>query len=79
MASFLEGTDDVLDPFFDEFGGGDAIGPRSLRSLAERIADLRRREGVHATFAPKGRGPVVLPTPHLLLRGSARIPLRITG
>jgi len=63
-----------------ESGGDEAEpGPRSLRSLARRIARLGRREGLHGTFSARGRGPVVLPTPRLRLRGTARVPLRVVG
>ncbi len=77
--SLLEGSEESFDLFFDDFGSqSSAAGPRSIDALAETIAGFRRREGLRATFAGKGRGPVVLPTPRLLLRGSARVPLRIT-
>ena len=69
----------VLD---EDDGGGpdeDGSGPRSLRSLARRIARLGRREGLHGTFSAKGRGPVVHPPPRLRLRGGARVPLRVVG
>ncbi len=78
--SLLEGSEDSFDLFFGAFGGErEGAGPRSIDALAKEIAGLRRREGLRATFRPKGRGPVVLPTPRLLLRGSARVPLRVTG
>ena len=72
------GGDALLDLLLDEFGGaGGGGGPRSLDALAEEIGAFRRREGLRGTFARKGKGPVVLPTPRLLLRGSARVPLRV--
>ena len=78
-ASLLDGSEESFDLFFDDFGSqSSGAGPRSIDALAETIAGFRRREGLRATFAGKGRGPVVLPTPRLLLRGSARVPLRIT-
>jgi len=80
--SLLEGSEaGLLELFFEGFGGGGGggAGPRSLDALAEAIAGFRRRDGLRATFARKGRGPVVLPTPRLLLRGSARVALRVTG
>jgi len=76
--SLLGGGGDLLDLFFDEFdGSGEEAGPRSIDALAEAIAAFKRPDGLHATFARKGRGPVVLPTPRLLLRGSARVPIRV--
>ena len=76
--SVLGGSEDILDLFFEDFGGGgDGVGPRSVGALAEKIAGFRRREGLRATFARKGKGPVVLPTPRLLLRGSASVSLRV--
>lgn len=78
-ASLLEGSEESFDLFFEDFGSQSSrAGPRSIDALAEKIAALRGREGLRATFAGKGRGPVVLPTPRLLLRGSAQVPLRIT-
>lgn len=71
--------DSLIDLLFEDFGAGTGAGPRSLGELVKRIEAFRRRDGLRATFASKGRGPVVLPTPELLLRGRARVPLRITG
>jgi len=47
-------------------GGGPA---RSVGDLAQRFATYGEREGVSATFAPKGRGPVVHGGGDLLIRG----------
>jgi len=68
-----------------EGGGGvgiaseESIGPRSVEALAARIARIERRSGLRATFAEKGRGPVVLPTRDLVLRGRLRVPMRVMG
>ncbi len=76
--SLLGGTEDSLDLFFDDFeSGGGSAGPRSIAALAEKIAGFGRREGLRATFSRKGRGPVVLPTPRLLLRGRASVDIRV--
>ena len=77
--SLLGGSEDSLDLFFDDFeSGGGSAGPRSVAALAEKIAGFGRRDGLRATFARKGRGPVVLPTPRLLLRGSASVKVLVT-
>lgn len=68
-----------------EGGGGagiapeESIGPRSVEELASRIAMLERRGGLRATFARKGRGPVVLPTKKVVLRGRLRVPMLVVG
>ncbi len=68
-----------------EGGGGvgiaseESVGPRSVDALAARIARLERRDGLRATFAKKGRGPVVLPTKEQVLRGRLRVPMRVVG
>lgn len=77
--SFEDEAEDFIELLFGESGAGGGAGPRSLDALAGEIADLRRRQGLRATFAAKRPGPVVLPTPRLLLRGSARVRLRVTG
>jgi len=58
-------------------GGGEGESPHSLRALAVKIAALGRPDGVRASFGGKGRGPVVLATPRLLIGGKAQLPLRI--
>ncbi len=80
-ADSLQGgsEESLFDLFFVDVGGGDEAGPRSVDALAEKIAGFRRREGLHATFASKGRGPVVLPSPRRLLRGKAQVKIRVTG
>ncbi|HEX2160823.1 MAG TPA: hypothetical protein VHF88_03285 [Thermoleophilaceae bacterium] len=57
-------------------GGGGGGGPiRSVGELAGRIAALGEREGVRATLAEKGKGPVVYSDPRLLIRGKTQVPL----
>ena len=62
-------------------GGGladeDLVGPRSVDAVARGIASLRRKQGLRATFARKGAGPVVLATPDRLLRGRLRLPMKV--
>ena len=55
----------------------DSPGPPSVGALAAAIAAIGHRDGVRATFAEKGRGPIVL-RPNGLLRGKLEIPLRVT-
>jgi hypothetical protein len=67
-----------LEDFFVELlvGEGGGGGPtRSVGELAGRIAALGEREGVHATLARKGKGPVVHTSERLLIRGKAQVPL----
>lgn len=69
-----------LEDFFAElFGGGGAgAGPtRSVPELAARVAALGEPEGVRATLARKGKGPVVYSGKRLLIRGKVQIPLRV--
>jgi len=76
--SLLDANEELLELFLGAGlpGAGDP-GPRSLDELAESIADLRRSNGVRATFERKARGPVVLPTGNLLIRGRVRVPIRV--
>ncbi|MDP9227641.1 MAG: hypothetical protein M3M99_01150, partial [Actinomycetota bacterium] len=67
-----------LEDFFVELlvGGGGGGGPtRSVGELAGRVAALGEREGVRATLARKGKGPVVYGNERLLIRGKMQIPL----
>jgi hypothetical protein len=67
-----------LEDFFVELlgGGGGGGGPvRSVGDLAVRVAALGEREGVRATLARKGKGPVVYGNERLLIRGKTQIPL----
>ena len=77
--SLLGSTEEILELFLGDSleGGTGEAGPRSVKALADVIAGLRKREGVRATFASKGRGPVVLRTPRLTIRGIARLKLEI--
>lgn len=78
--SLLDASEELLLELFLGGGlpGGGGAGPRSIEELAQAIADLRRRDGVRATFERKARGPVVLPTSDLLIRGRVRVPIRVT-
>jgi hypothetical protein len=70
----------VLELIFEGEDGGsdpDSPGPPSVGALAAAIAAIGRPNGVRATFAARGRGPVVL-RPNGLLRGKLEIPLRVT-
>ncbi len=46
-------------------------------ALAAAVARLGNAEGVRAGFAGRGKGPVVLRTPGLLIRGQAKVPVRV--
>lgn len=62
------------------FGGGGGGGDRPVRSVDElrlRIAALGERDGVRATFARKGAGEVVYAHKRLLIRGKAKLELRV--
>jgi hypothetical protein len=63
--------------FAIELGGGGPTQPRSVPELAARVAALGGATGIRATLARKGKGPVVERTGPRLVRGSARLPIRI--
>ena len=68
----------ALEDFFIELlaGGGGGSGPtRSVSDLAKRIAALGQPDGVRATFASKGKGPVVYTSKGRLIRGKTQIPM----
>jgi hypothetical protein len=67
----------ALEDFFIElFTGGGGGGPtRSVNDLANRIAALGAPDGVRATFARKGKGPVVYSSKRLLIRGKTQVPM----
>jgi hypothetical protein len=69
----------ALEDFFIElFTGGGGGGPtRSVGDLARRIAALGTPDGVRATFARKGKGPVVYSSKSMLIRGKTQIPMII--
>jgi hypothetical protein len=69
----------ALEDFFIElFAGGGGGGPaRSVGDLANRIAALGMPDGVRATFARKGKGPVVYSSKSMLIRGKTQIPMVI--
>jgi hypothetical protein len=68
----------ALEDFFIELltGGGGGVGQtRSVNDLAKRIAALGAPDGVRATFARKGKGPVVYSSKQLLIRGKTLVPM----
>jgi hypothetical protein len=73
------GSADPLEDVFELIFGGDGEGgprpPRSVPELGTRIALLAKPSGVRATFARKGKGPVVHRGDTLLIRGKARVPI----
>ena len=79
--SLLQGSEDSLELLLEGGGSGlaseDDVGPRSLDGVIARIRGLRRRDGLRATFARRGAGPVVLPTRDLVLRGRLRVPIEV--
>lgn len=83
--SMSDGSEDGLALLLEALGPGSGdvsstgTGPVSVSELAAKIAALGRPDGLHATFRSKGRGPVVLPTSRLLLRGEVTIPVRVVG
>jgi hypothetical protein len=76
--SFQEHIDNVFEPDVEP-GRGEEPGPRSMAQLAAEIAALRHSDGLRATFSRLARGPVVLSTSNLLVRGRVRLPVRIVG
>jgi hypothetical protein len=71
-----DGIAALEDFFIDLFTGGGGGGPtRSVNDLAKRIAALGAPDGVRATFARKGKGPVVYSNKRLLIRGKTQIPM----
>jgi hypothetical protein len=57
-------------------GGGGGGGPtRSVAELAAKVAALGSPDGVRATLARKGKGPVVYRNDRLLIRGKTQVPL----
>jgi hypothetical protein len=72
----------ALEEFFVELlvgGGGGGGQVKSVRQLAARVAALGRPDGVRATIAAKGKGPVVYTDKRLLIRGKTQIPLLVGG
>jgi len=69
----------ALEDFLIElFTGGGGGGPtRSVDDLANRIAALGIPDGVRATFARKGKGPVVYSSKSMLIRGKTQIPMTV--
>lgn len=78
-ASLQDGSEDGLELVLEDLTGGnsDDPGSRSIAELAAGIAELGRPDGLRATFASRGRGPVVLRRRDLLLRGKVRVPVRV--
>jgi len=79
--SLSQGSEESLEFLLEGGGSGlaseDDVGPRSLDGVIARIRGLRRRDGLRATFARRGAGPVVLPTRDLVLRGRLRVPIEV--
>jgi hypothetical protein len=76
------GSSNFLEQLFSEIfgGGGDGSGPtRSVPELAARVAALGSPDGVRATFARKGKGPVVYSHRRLLIRGKTQMPVVVRG
>jgi len=59
-------------------GGGQSRPPKSVDELSARIAALGTRDGVRATLERKGRGPIVLPSDEVKIRGKTRVPLIVS-
>ena len=82
-ASLQDAAEDELEIVLEDLaggdGGGDEAGPRSVAVLDEKIAELGAADGLRATFASRGRGPVVLRRRGLMLRGRARVAVRVLG
>jgi len=71
---------DALEDFFIMLftGGGGGDGPtRSVADLAKSFAALGRPDGVRATFARKGKGPVVYSSKQLMIRGKTQVPMLV--
>jgi hypothetical protein len=80
-ASLRDASEGILEALFgdtDVPGAGDRAGPRSRSDLALQIAQLGRPEGVRASFG-SGRGPIVLRSPRLLIRGKIELGFRVVG
>jgi hypothetical protein len=81
-ASLQQASEDGIEIVLEDLagggaGGGDDAGPRSVAELAAGISELGAAEGLRATFASRGRGPVVLRRRGLLLRGKVQLPVRV--
>jgi len=79
-ASLQDAAEDGIEVVLEDLLGGgvnDEAGSRSVPALAAGIADLGAPDGLRATFASRGRGPVVLRRPGLLVRGKVRLPVRV--
>jgi hypothetical protein len=71
----LGGLEDIFVDLFGGGGGGGRGPTRSIGELAARVAELGSREGVRATLAKKGKGPVVYSGKGLLIRGRTQLPM----
>jgi hypothetical protein len=69
----------ALEEFFVEFlfGGGGGGQTRSVGELAAKVAALGVPDGVRATLARKGKGPVVYRSGDVLIRGKTQLPLLV--
>ncbi len=81
-ASLQQASEDGLEIVLEDIaeggaGSGDDAGPRSIGELAAGIAQFGAADGLRATFSARGRGPVVLRRPGLLLRGKLQVRVRV--
>ena len=80
-ASLEDAAEDGLEIVLEDLEGGDSgddePGPPSVAALAAEIAKVGAPDGLRATFAPRGRGRIVLRRRGLLLRGKLRVRMRV--
>jgi hypothetical protein len=81
-ASLQEASEEGLEIVLEDIAGGgagsgDDAGPRSVAELAAGIGEFGAADGLRATFSSRGRGPVVLRRPGLLLRGKLQLAVRV--
>jgi hypothetical protein len=73
----LGGLEDIFFELLLGFGGGGGGQTRSVSDLAAKVAALGAPDGVRATLARKGKGPVVYESKQLLIRGKTQLPLLV--
>ena len=80
-ASLQEASEDGIEIVRDDLEGGagpdDRAGARSVPELDAAIAELGAPDGLRATFASRGRGPVVLSRRGLMVRGKVQVGVRV--